>query len=147
MSTINAYKYAGKSDKINPMIFRYAVISSVWGMEIPKDIDLKRFSDEAVNVLKAESHSELTNRLIFLYGAGVISEETVVSLICYCSERFSEFNKKFVKICGKLCDMPPYSINYTDVSLSRSQRKTRCLLTKILKADTKNTLKNSSFIS
>ncbi len=81
MSTINAYKYAGKSDKINPMIFRYAVISSVWGMEIPKDIDLKRFSDEAVNVLKAESHSEITDRLIFLYGAGVISEETAVSLI------------------------------------------------------------------
>lgn len=81
MITINAYKYAGKSGMIYTMLFRYAVISSVWGMEIPKDIDLKRFSDEAVNILKAESHSELTDRLIFLYGAGVISEETAVSLI------------------------------------------------------------------
>lgn len=63
------------------MIFRYAVISSVWGIEIPKDIDLKRFSEETADTLKAEHHNEITDRLIFLYGAGVISEETAVSLI------------------------------------------------------------------
>lgn len=81
MSTINVYKYAGKSGMTYAMIFRYAVISSVWGMEIPKDIELKKFSDETVDTLKAEKHSETADRLIFLYGAGVISEETAVSLI------------------------------------------------------------------
>lgn len=65
----------------NAMIFRYAAISSVWGMEIPKDIKLKKFSDETVDALKAERHSETADRLIFLYGAGVISEKTAVSLI------------------------------------------------------------------
>lgn len=81
MSTINVYKYAGKSEMTYAMIFRYAVISSVWGMEIPKDIELKKFSDETVDTLKAERHSETADRLIFLYGSGVISEETAVSLI------------------------------------------------------------------
>lgn len=72
------------------MIFRYAVISSVWGMEIPKDIELRRFSEDAVNALKAEQHSEIADRLIFLFGAGVISEETAISLIKSNSADFLE---------------------------------------------------------
>ena len=81
MITINAYKYAGKSGMTYAMLFRYAVISAVWGIEIPQDIKLKKFSAETVDTLKAEKHSEITDRLIFLYGAGVISEETAVNLI------------------------------------------------------------------
>lgn len=81
MITINAYNYAGNSGMTYTMIFRYAAISAVWGMEISKDIELKSFSEEAVNILKAEQHSEIADRLIFLFGAGVISEETAINLI------------------------------------------------------------------
>lgn len=90
MITINAYKYAGKLGIIQFMLFRYAVISNVYGINIPKDLEIKKFSEEAVNTLKAEQHSEIADRLIFLFGAGVISEETAIDLIRSSKAEFFE---------------------------------------------------------
>ncbi len=63
------------------MIFRYLIISEVWGMELPKDTKIKKLSDETIGTLKAEPHSEVIDRIIFLFGAGVISEETLLEIV------------------------------------------------------------------
>lgn len=81
MIHINAYKVTGKGGRVYSMMFRYAVISKVFGIEMPKDVEVQILSEDAAVQIKAETHSEKIDRLLFLYGAGVISEETALQLI------------------------------------------------------------------
>lgn len=92
MTVINIYEYAGDTGMTGAMIFRYLTIAEVWGMELPKDVKIKKLSDETVGKFRAEPHREVTDRIIFLFGAGVISEETLLELAKNNSE----------KLCGDI---------------------------------------------
>lgn len=81
MIVIGAYELAGDGSITSSMIFRYAVISKVFKYEIPKDIKIKELSKDAISIIRTGQHSEIVDRLLFLYGAGVITEEAIIQLL------------------------------------------------------------------
>lgn len=52
MTVINIYEYAGDTGMTSAMIFRYLIISEVWGMELPKDTKIKNCPMKQLERLK-----------------------------------------------------------------------------------------------
>ena len=76
MIFINAYKYISDGGAVQTMLFRYAVISRVFGVKIPTDIEIKTLSEDTANEIRSEKHRQTLDNILFLFGAGVISEKT-----------------------------------------------------------------------
>ena len=81
MTVINAYELVSQGNDINTKMFRYAVISSVFSADIPREVTVNKLSDETLRLIRKEEHSEVCDRVLFLFGAGVLSENAVSALI------------------------------------------------------------------
>lgn len=81
MIFINAYEYVGQYGDINTMIFRYKVLSELYGAELPEDLKINTLTDDTKDRIGAEEHKETADRVLFMFGAGIIDEDTVLTLI------------------------------------------------------------------
>ncbi len=90
MIFINAYKYISDGGAVQTMLFRYAVISRVFGVKIPTDIEIKTLSEDTANEIRSEKHRQTLDNILFLFGAGVISEKTVYNIFKNINSDFSE---------------------------------------------------------
>lgn len=94
MIVINAYSMLGEQNTINTAVFKYAVISSVFSAELPKDFEVKKLSAETIDQINPDPHSEICDKILFLFGAGIISEKSVKSLIqCRSEEYLNDISK------------------------------------------------------
>ena len=72
---------AGKAQKIPNVLTRYAVLAQIYGAAVPEKNEIRQLPKERVKLLRNENHTENTDRLLYLYGAGVLDEDSLDMLI------------------------------------------------------------------
>ena len=68
---------AGKAQKIPNVLTRYAVLAQIYGAAVPEKNEIRQLPKERVKLLRNENHTENTDRLLYLYGAGVLDEDSL----------------------------------------------------------------------
>lgn len=82
---MGAYRdYISEDADMQTMIFRYSVLVDVFGAHLPNDVKCTQTLslDVRKKILK-EPYSEQNDRLIMLFGMGIINEETVKNIILF----------------------------------------------------------------
>lgn len=73
--------YISEENDMQTMLFRYSVTVDVFDARLPNEMKCgHKLSDEFKKKLLRRPYTEQTDRLIFLYGTGVISEEALKAL-------------------------------------------------------------------
>lgn len=77
-------EYISEDADMQTMLFRYAVIVGVLDSQLPAELrNYKKLSEETKKKLLKEPYSEQNDRLIMLYGMGIVDENTVKNLILF----------------------------------------------------------------
>lgn len=77
-------EYISEDADMQTMIFRYSVLVDVFGARLPNDLKCEnKLPDELKKKILRKPYSEQVDRLIFLYGTGVINEETLRKLVLH----------------------------------------------------------------
>lgn len=71
----------GKAQKIPNVLTRYAILAKIYGTEIPNNIEIKQLPKDKANLLRNENYTENTDKLLYLYGVGILDENTLDLLI------------------------------------------------------------------
>lgn len=71
----------GKAQKIPNVLARYAILAKIYGTEIPNNLEIKQLPKEKANLLRNENYTENTDKLLYLYGVGILDENTLDLLI------------------------------------------------------------------
>lgn len=82
---MGAYRdYISEDADMQTMIFRYSVLVDVFKARLPNDVKCSQtLSSEISKKLLKEPYSEQNDRLIMLFGMGIIDEETVKNVILF----------------------------------------------------------------
>lgn len=79
MGLSEVYKSVGSGYTVNTAVYRFAVVSRVCGVQ--SDDELKYLSDEKYRKIQGRPMTETLERLLFLYGAGIVGFEVVEQLL------------------------------------------------------------------
>ena len=71
----NNYPGLYEENELYSELYYHAVTAKVYGVEIPDDLPIKKISGDTAKYLKARGYSQLIEKLLFLYGAGVIDDD------------------------------------------------------------------------
>ncbi|MCM1327943.1 MAG: hypothetical protein NC253_00745 [Ruminococcus sp.] len=82
---MGAYRdYISEDADMQTMIFRYSVLVDVFGARLPNELRCEnKLSDELKKKILRKPYTEQIDRLVFLYGTGVISEEALKTLVLH----------------------------------------------------------------
>ncbi len=82
---MGAYRdYISEDADMQTMIFRYSVLVDVFGARLPNELKCEnKLSDELKKKILRKPYSEQINRLIMLFGMGIVDEETVKNVILF----------------------------------------------------------------
>ena len=72
---------SGKAQKIPNVLTRYAILARIYGAVIPENTEIRQLPKEKAKLLRNENHTENTDRLLYLYGAGILDEDALDLLI------------------------------------------------------------------
>lgn len=76
--------YIPEEADMQTMFFRYAIMVDVFNARLPSELSCKqRLDDDLKKKIMRKPYSEQNDRLIFLYGVGVLNEEIIRSLILH----------------------------------------------------------------
>ena len=71
----------GKGQKIPNVLTRYAILAKIYGTEIPNNLEIKQLPKDKANLLRNENYTENTDKLLYLYGVGILDENTLDLLV------------------------------------------------------------------
>lgn len=82
---MGAYRdYISEDADMQTMIFRYSVLVDVFGARLPNELKCEnKLSDELKKKILRRPYTEQIDRLIFLYGTGIISENALKNLVLH----------------------------------------------------------------
>lgn len=81
--------YISEEADMQTMLFRYSVMVEVFDTPLPSELKCgKKLSDELKKKILRKPYTEQTDRLIFLFGAGIISEDVLKSMVLHNNSDF-----------------------------------------------------------
>lgn len=82
---MGAYRdYISEDADMQTMIFRYSVLVDVFGARLPTELKCEnKFPDELKKKILRRPYTEQIDRLVFLYGTGIISEDVLKNLVLH----------------------------------------------------------------
>ena len=76
--------YITEENDMQTMLFRYAVVLDILDWKLPKNLKCEqRISDSLKNKILTEPYSEQNDRLLILFGMGIIDEATLENLVLF----------------------------------------------------------------
>lgn len=82
---MNAYrKYISADTDMQTMLFRYSILTDVFNARLPEDLKCEQqLSDELKKKILRQEYSEQNDRLLLLYGFGVIDDAALKNLVLH----------------------------------------------------------------
>ena len=82
---MGAYRdYISEDADMQTMLFRYSIMVDVFNARLPQELVCKnKLDDELKKKILRKPYTEQIDRLIFLYGVGVLNTEAIKSLVLH----------------------------------------------------------------
>lgn len=78
---MNAYEKIGTDESILTKLYRFSVITKVFGIEPDEEIEIKKLSERAVDELRIDDYCDGMDSLAMLFGAGIINEAVFCRIV------------------------------------------------------------------